>query len=67
MYKMTPEHWRGLLTEIGAGRSLFGSNSHDREIWNAATERAMNIVERYRDGEGLFQIVERRAKKASKP
>jgi hypothetical protein len=46
----------GAMTEIGAGRCMFPKNEVER-TWNNACERALNILSRYRDGEGLFQIV----------
>jgi hypothetical protein len=45
-----------IATEIGAGKS-FGSG-HDHAIWNAAHDRALEIVASYRRGTGLFQMTE---------
>jgi hypothetical protein len=44
----------GAMTEIGAGRCLFPKTEVDR-MWNEATNRALRILERYKNGEGLFQ------------
>ena len=46
----------GAMTEIGAGRCLAPKNELER-TWNAAHERALDILQKYKDGEGLFQIV----------
>ncbi len=44
----------GIITEIAAGMCLQNKNIFDR-IHNAACDRAIRIVQRYKDGEGLFQ------------
>lgn len=51
---MTEEHWEGILTEIGAGKSF--RNDELAKTWNAACDRAISIVSSYKNGEGLFQI-----------
>jgi hypothetical protein len=45
----------GAITEISAGRVLVPRTPEDR-TWNDASERAMRILERYKHGEGLFQL-----------
>ncbi len=44
-----------IATEIGSGKTL-GATPRDH-LWNDATERCLVIVERYRSGQGLFQMV----------
>ena len=44
----------GVYTEIMAGTAIF-TKGERAEGWNAATERAVEIVKKYMRGEGLFQ------------
>lgn len=43
-----------VITEIRAGMSL--TPHPDSRAWNDAHERAINICESYKNGEGLFQL-----------
>lgn len=47
--------FEGIVSEIRAGMVMFPGNDLDR-IHNNACERAIRIVENYRDGKGIFQI-----------
>lgn len=57
---------KGIITEIGAGKVLFpkyeGDHTHNR-----ACDRAVSIAISYRDGYGLFQMVNRSKKASAKP
>jgi hypothetical protein len=46
---------KGIQTEIGAGKCLFILGEAER-AHNNACDRAVAIVQNYRDGIGLFQI-----------
>ena len=56
MSKIYPE-LKGAIQEIRAGEVLIPKTSEEL-AWNNASERAINIVQRYIDGNGLFQITE---------
>lgn len=45
----------GLRTEIIAGKVLIPKNAEDI-AWNGANDRAIRILDKYRKGEGLFQL-----------
>jgi hypothetical protein len=45
----------GAVTEIRAGSVLSPKNDAD-VAWNGANDRSIRILERYKTGEGLFQI-----------
>lgn len=47
-----------IQTEIGAGEVMFPKSDSER-AHNNACERAIAIIKNYRDGFGLFQIVQR--------
>jgi hypothetical protein len=44
-----------ILTEIGAGMCLL-PQTPEEQTWNDAHERAEQIIQGYRDGNGLFQM-----------
>lgn len=46
---------KGALTEFKAGKSLFPKDESDH-VWNDAHDRCVRILERYLNGEGLFQL-----------
>jgi hypothetical protein len=50
----TIEILRNIETEIGAGKAF--RLDHDAQIWNAAHDRALEIIQSYRRGCGLFQM-----------
>lgn len=45
-----------ILTEIGAGMCLI-PKSVEEHAWNNAHERCRQIINNYRNGDGLFQMV----------
>ena len=54
-----------IITEIGAGCVLFPKSKED-ETWNNASQRAIRICSNYRNGDGLFQIINPKAKNEQK-
>lgn len=47
--------FEGIVSEITAGMVMFPKTDGDG-AWNDASRRAINIVNNYRDGRGIFQI-----------
>lgn len=45
----------GIISEITAGMVMFPKDEADR-AWNGASQRAISIVNQYREGHGIFQI-----------
>lgn len=44
-----------IRTEIIAGGVLIPTSEAEK-AWNSANERAVSILEKYKEGEGLFQL-----------
>ena len=58
---ITKNDYEGMITEIGAGKVL-ACNAEADYTWNNACDRAVRIIRRYQDGEGLWQITEKNEK-----
>ncbi len=54
--------FHGAIIEIGAGKVLAPVKPEER-AWNNACERAISICEKYKNGEGLFQMTTKLGKR----
>lgn len=48
--------YEGLKTEITAGKLMFPPHDEYKKGWNDAMTKALGIVKRYEEGNGLFQL-----------
>ena len=53
--KETVDALKGLRTEIVAGKVLCPKSEAD-EAWNNCADRAVRILDGYKNGDGLFQV-----------
>ncbi|HUT42704.1 MAG TPA: hypothetical protein VMW95_00100 [Desulfobacterales bacterium] len=54
MKKTNKTYYDDIITEIKAGMVIFISCPQDR-AWNQASQRAIDIIKKYKKGNGLFQ------------